>query len=116
MEWARRMDEGPNPGENEKPGARLDRFFPVRMKKTATDGLAGTMAGDALMFYTHGSSTINPATSRMTFGPILANMVSSLVCSLVLMIGSLICARELLSSCDILAPKVCVLANTFNDL
>jgi hypothetical protein len=24
--WARRMDKGPNPGENEKPGTQLDRF------------------------------------------------------------------------------------------
>jgi hypothetical protein len=28
MAWARRMDEGPNPGENEEPGARLGRFSP----------------------------------------------------------------------------------------
>jgi hypothetical protein len=28
MAWARRMDEGPNPGENEEPGTRLDRFSP----------------------------------------------------------------------------------------
>jgi hypothetical protein len=28
MAWARRMDEGPDPGENEDPGARLGRFTP----------------------------------------------------------------------------------------
>jgi hypothetical protein len=28
MAWARRMDEGPNPGENEEPGARLGHFSP----------------------------------------------------------------------------------------
>jgi hypothetical protein len=28
MAWARRMDEGPNPGENEEPGARLGCFLP----------------------------------------------------------------------------------------
>jgi hypothetical protein len=28
MAWAHRMDEGPDPGENEDPGARLDRFMP----------------------------------------------------------------------------------------
>jgi hypothetical protein len=26
MAWARRMDEGPDPGENEDPGTRLGRF------------------------------------------------------------------------------------------
>jgi hypothetical protein len=26
MAWARRMDEGPNPGENEQLGVRLSRF------------------------------------------------------------------------------------------
>jgi hypothetical protein len=26
MAWARRMDKGPNPGKNEEPRARLDRF------------------------------------------------------------------------------------------
>jgi hypothetical protein len=30
MVWARRMDEGPDPGEIEDPGARLDRFSPSR--------------------------------------------------------------------------------------
>jgi hypothetical protein len=28
MAWARWMDEGPDPGENEDPGARLGRFTP----------------------------------------------------------------------------------------
>jgi hypothetical protein len=28
MAWARRMDESPNPGENEEPGARLGRIPP----------------------------------------------------------------------------------------
>jgi hypothetical protein len=28
MAWARRMDESPNPKENEEPGARLGRFSP----------------------------------------------------------------------------------------
>jgi hypothetical protein len=28
MAWARRMDEGPDPDENEDPEARLDRFTP----------------------------------------------------------------------------------------
>jgi hypothetical protein len=28
MAWARRMDENPNPGENEEPGARLGRIPP----------------------------------------------------------------------------------------
>jgi hypothetical protein len=28
MAWARRMDEGPDPGENEDPRARLGRFTP----------------------------------------------------------------------------------------
>jgi hypothetical protein len=41
------MDEGPNPGENEEGGV-TGPIFAVRMKKTATGGLAGTMAGDAL--------------------------------------------------------------------
>jgi hypothetical protein len=41
------MDEGPNPGENEEPGA-TGPFFAGRMKKKAAGGLAGTMAGDAL--------------------------------------------------------------------
>jgi hypothetical protein len=48
MAWACRIDEGPNPGENEEPGARLGHFFIVPMKKMADGGLAGTMAGDAL--------------------------------------------------------------------
>jgi hypothetical protein len=26
MAWARRMDEGPNPDENEEPGTRLGQF------------------------------------------------------------------------------------------
>jgi hypothetical protein len=30
MSWARRMDEGPNPGEIEEPGARLGRYSPSR--------------------------------------------------------------------------------------
>jgi hypothetical protein len=38
------MDECPNPGENEEPGARLA----VRMKKQGAGGLAGLVAGDAL--------------------------------------------------------------------
>jgi hypothetical protein len=33
MVWARRIDESPNPGENEKPGARLDRIPPSGYKK-----------------------------------------------------------------------------------
>jgi hypothetical protein len=28
MAWTRRMEEGPDPGENEDPGARLGRFTP----------------------------------------------------------------------------------------
>jgi hypothetical protein len=28
MAWARRMDESPNPGENEEPGARLGQIPP----------------------------------------------------------------------------------------
>jgi hypothetical protein len=44
--WARRMDESPNPGENEEPGARLG-LFRRPDKKMAVGGL-GFMAGDAL--------------------------------------------------------------------
>jgi hypothetical protein len=42
------MDEDPNPGENEEPGARLGRFSPSGLKKTAAGDLIETMAGDAL--------------------------------------------------------------------
>jgi hypothetical protein len=31
--WARRMDESPNPGKNEEPGAWLGRISPSRCKK-----------------------------------------------------------------------------------
>jgi hypothetical protein len=34
--WARRMDESPNPGENEKPGAWLGRISPSGCKKWRT--------------------------------------------------------------------------------
>jgi hypothetical protein len=36
MAWTCRMDESPNPSENEKSGARLDRIPVSRYKKTAT--------------------------------------------------------------------------------
>jgi hypothetical protein len=45
--WARQMDEGPNPGENENPKTRLS-FFTVQMKKIGARSLAGLVAGDAL--------------------------------------------------------------------
>jgi hypothetical protein len=33
MAWARRMDESPNPGENQEPGAWLGRISPSGCKK-----------------------------------------------------------------------------------
>jgi hypothetical protein len=47
MTWAPRMDERPNPGENEDPGARLGRFRPSGRKRLP-GGLPGETAGDAL--------------------------------------------------------------------
>jgi hypothetical protein len=41
MAWARRMDEGPNLGENEEPGARL-AFFTVRIKKRLSGASSGS--------------------------------------------------------------------------
>jgi hypothetical protein len=49
MAWARRMDEGLDPDENEDPGARLDRFRPSGRKKTGAGGLVGRVSRDALM-------------------------------------------------------------------
>jgi hypothetical protein len=53
MAWARQMDEGPNPGENEKPGGATGLFFAVRMKKKGAGSLAGLVARDALIGYTY---------------------------------------------------------------
>jgi hypothetical protein len=38
MVWARRMDESPNLGENEEPGARLGRIPPSGCKKNGCRG------------------------------------------------------------------------------
>jgi hypothetical protein len=48
MACARRMDENPNPGENEEPRTRLGRFSPSGLKKRATGGLVGFTARNAL--------------------------------------------------------------------
>jgi hypothetical protein len=48
MVWVRRMDEGPNPGKNKEPEARLGRFSPPGWKKKAVGDLVGLMDGDAL--------------------------------------------------------------------
>jgi hypothetical protein len=39
--WARRMDEGPNPDENEEPGARLGRITPSGWKKRSPGACSG---------------------------------------------------------------------------
>jgi hypothetical protein len=44
MAWARRMDESPNPGENEEAGVRLGRFSQFGLKK----GLPGSSSGSWL--------------------------------------------------------------------
>jgi hypothetical protein len=41
MAWARRTDEWPNPDENEKPGAQLDRFTPSGCKKCSPGACSG---------------------------------------------------------------------------
>jgi hypothetical protein len=41
LAWARRMDLGPNPGENEEPGARLDRIPPSGCKKRSPGAKSG---------------------------------------------------------------------------
>jgi hypothetical protein len=43
MAWALWMDEGPNPGGNEEPGARLGRFFTVRIKKKVLSGASSSL-------------------------------------------------------------------------
>jgi hypothetical protein len=57
MAWARRMDESPNPSENEKPGARLGRISPPGCKKQRPGAESGT-AGDALTADTLHSNSI----------------------------------------------------------
>jgi hypothetical protein len=41
MAWAHRMDESPNPGETEEPGARLDRIPPSGCKKRLSGAESG---------------------------------------------------------------------------
>jgi hypothetical protein len=41
LAWARRMDLGPNPGENEEPGARLGRIPPSGCKKRPPGAKSG---------------------------------------------------------------------------
>jgi hypothetical protein len=41
LAWARRMDLGPNPGENEEPGARLGRIPPSGCKKRPPEAKSG---------------------------------------------------------------------------
>jgi hypothetical protein len=60
MAWARRMDEGLNPGENEEPKVRLG-LFRRPDKKTAAGGLIGFMTKDALMART--TRGVGPAAS-----------------------------------------------------
>jgi hypothetical protein len=43
------MDLGPNPGENEEPGARLGRIPPSGCKKRPPETKSRGQAGDALM-------------------------------------------------------------------
>jgi hypothetical protein len=42
MVWARWMDEGPDPGEIEDPGARLGRFSPSGWKKRTPGASSGS--------------------------------------------------------------------------
>jgi hypothetical protein len=44
MAWARRMDEGPNPGKNEEPGARLGQIPPSGCKKRPPGAESGERA------------------------------------------------------------------------
>jgi hypothetical protein len=45
MAWALRTDLGPNPDDNEEPGARLGRFRPSGCKKCVLGTSSGTRLG-----------------------------------------------------------------------
>jgi hypothetical protein len=56
------MDEGPNPDENEEPGARLDRFTPSGCKKGSPGACSGGRV-EMLLVITLLATEKNSATS-----------------------------------------------------